>query len=299
MRAFVRFRCPDGSIAELAHGDLIGRLGTAALHLDDARISEAHAMISLRGEELKLLALRGRFAVGSKPLSALTLAEGQQISFTRDLVLTVEEVVLPDEVIALSVGGKPQVLLGATAIIAEPEGLRMVGGYREGAAALVWNRDDRWRIRIGSAPAQELRPGEVHTVSGQSVTAVALPLSRIGGGATRLAGAINSPLRIVVQFDAAQIHREGEPVLVLSGISARILSELVSFGGPVEWAVLAGEVWPHIEDRSRLRKQLDVSLTRLRKKLTRGRVRKDLINSDGTGKLALVLGEGDRVEDRG
>ena len=85
MRAFVRFRCPDGSIAELAHGDLIGRLGTAALHLDDARISEAHAMISLRGEELKLLALRGRFAVGNKPLSGLTLAEGQRISFARGL----------------------------------------------------------------------------------------------------------------------------------------------------------------------------------------------------------------------
>jgi len=60
MRAFVRLRCTDGSIAELTHGDLIGRLGTAALHFDDARISEAHAMISLRGQELKLLALRGR-----------------------------------------------------------------------------------------------------------------------------------------------------------------------------------------------------------------------------------------------
>jgi hypothetical protein len=299
MRAFVRFRCPDGSIAELAHGDLIGRLGTAALHLDDARISEAHAMISLRGEELKLLALRGRFAVDNKPMSALTLAEGQRISFTRDLALTVEEVVLPDEVMALSLGGGPQVLLGATAIIAEPDGLRLIAGYREGAAALVWNRDDRWRIRIGTTPPVDLHPGTTHTVAGRPVTAVALSLSRIGGGATRLAGAIASPLRIVVQYDAAQLHREGEPALVLSGISARILSELVSFGGPVEWAVLAGEIWPHIEDRSRLRKQLDVSLTRLRKKLSRGRVRADLINSDGTGKLALVLAEGDRVEDQG
>ena len=103
----------------------------------------------------------------------------------------------------------------------------------------------------------------------------------------------------MVQYDAAQLNRDGEPVLVLSGISARILAELVAFGGPVEWAVLAGEVWPHIDDRSRLRKQLDVSLTRLRKKLARGRVRSDLINSDGTGKIALVLTDADTVEDQG
>ena len=58
MRPTVSLQLPDGSIHELGHGDLIGRLWTAALHLDDGRISEAHAMISLRGSELHLLALR-------------------------------------------------------------------------------------------------------------------------------------------------------------------------------------------------------------------------------------------------
>ena len=256
-------------------------------------------MISLRGQELKLLALRGRFAVGNKPLSGLTLAEGQKISFARGLTLTVEEIVLPDSVMALSIGGPPQILLGATTIQTNPDGLRLIAGYREGAAALVWNRDDRWRIRIGEAEPVDLLSDSTHTINGHTATAVALPLSQLGSGATRLAGAITSPLRLVVQFDAAQIHRESEPILVLSGISARILSELVAFGGPVGWAVLAGEVWPHIEDRNRLRKQLDVSLTRLRKKLARGLIRADLVNSDGTGKLSLVLAEGDRIEDKG
>ena len=39
------------------------------LHVDDARVSEAHALVSLRGRELQLLALRGRFAVDSTPRS--------------------------------------------------------------------------------------------------------------------------------------------------------------------------------------------------------------------------------------
>ena len=40
MRPTVSLQLPDGSIHELGHGDLIGRLWTAALHLDDGRISE-------------------------------------------------------------------------------------------------------------------------------------------------------------------------------------------------------------------------------------------------------------------
>jgi pSer/pThr/pTyr-binding forkhead associated (FHA) protein len=49
MFAFVRIRLPDGTERRVSPSDLVGRLETAALHLDDARISEAHALVSLRG----------------------------------------------------------------------------------------------------------------------------------------------------------------------------------------------------------------------------------------------------------
>lgn len=298
MRAFVRLCCPDGTVAELTHGDLIGRLGTAALHFDDARISEAHAMISLRGQELKLLALRGRFTLGSKPLSELTLVAGQRIFFARDLPVLVENVALPEAVMALSGDGLPQqILTGATTLSVGESGLELHTGYRSGAAALVWNRDDRWRIRIGEEPAADLQPGATFQIDGHTLRAVAIPLSQLDDGRTVHRGAIGRPLRIVAQYDAAQIHREGEPTLVLSGISARLLSELVAFGGPVDWPVLAGEVWSNIQDRHRLRRNLDVSLTRLRKKLERARIRPNLVHSDGGGKIALMLAEGDQAED--
>jgi len=48
-RALVWIRLPDGSLVALGHGDFIGRVWTAALVLDDPRVSEGHAMISLRG----------------------------------------------------------------------------------------------------------------------------------------------------------------------------------------------------------------------------------------------------------
>ncbi len=55
---FVRLRTHDGVTADVPPGGLIGRLPGAALRLDDPLVSEAHALVSLRGRKLKLLALR-------------------------------------------------------------------------------------------------------------------------------------------------------------------------------------------------------------------------------------------------
>jgi hypothetical protein len=44
--------------------------------------------------------------------------------------------------------------------------------------------------------------------------------------------------------------------VVLSGVLARLFSELAVIGGPVEWETLATEVWG-IDERYRLRRKLD------------------------------------------
>ena len=75
MRAYVRLRLSSGQTAVLGPGDLVGRLSGASLQIDDGRVSEAHAMVSLRGRELKLLGLRGVFAVDGKPTDEVVLAE--------------------------------------------------------------------------------------------------------------------------------------------------------------------------------------------------------------------------------
>ena len=62
MLALARFRLPDGSVETLCAGDIVGRIWSAALRIDDPDISEAHALLSLRGEGLWLLALS--FAAG-------------------------------------------------------------------------------------------------------------------------------------------------------------------------------------------------------------------------------------------
>ena len=79
----VRVRDSYGVVHELVHGDLIGRVWSAALPINDGRVSEAHAMISLREGELRLLGLRGAFALHGRPTSDLALEAGQRVQLAQ------------------------------------------------------------------------------------------------------------------------------------------------------------------------------------------------------------------------
>ncbi len=63
VRPLARFLAPDGRSELLGPGDIIGRMPTATLTINDPHVSEAHALVSLRGSELKLPGLRGRSSV--------------------------------------------------------------------------------------------------------------------------------------------------------------------------------------------------------------------------------------------
>ncbi|HMV66767.1 MAG TPA: hypothetical protein PKA64_07945, partial [Myxococcota bacterium] len=108
---------PSGERHTLLHGDLIGRLWSAALRLDDPRVSEAHAMVSHRGREMKLLALRGRFQADGLPTTEVSVHPGMEITLAPGLVLTVAAVTLPPAVLAIAAPGvAARVLPGVTSL---------------------------------------------------------------------------------------------------------------------------------------------------------------------------------------
>ncbi|MCO4769540.1 MAG: hypothetical protein KDA24_05870 [Deltaproteobacteria bacterium] len=295
MRASVILRTPDDSLHELGHGDILGRLWTAALHLDDARVSEAHAMISLRSGELRLLSLRAMFAVSGKPLRELTLAAGQRIEFARGLVLTVEEVHLPSSVLALSMPGLArQPLPGACWLITKPHP-RLVSRHSAAAVAAFWFTGGDWRVELGDESPRALEPGWSAVIEGVEVTAVAHELSRAGEQATRLGGRVDAPLRIVCHYDTVVIERDGVTAATLAGQAARMISELAEVGAPLEWEALSRLLWPGEEDSMLLRRRFDTVLARLRRKLKGHRLRPDLVSSDGAGKVLLHLETADKV----
>lgn len=297
MRAYVRLRLPDGSASELGHGDLIGRLWSAALSISDARVSEAHAMVSLRGQELLLLPLRGRFAVDGQRQSSLVLAAGRRITLADGLDLVVEEVSLPAAVFAVEGDGLPRVVVsGVCSLLTRPRP-ELVPRLVPDAPAHLWGDGEGWCLTMNGA-TRPIRVGDTWELDGRHFRAVGLSLDTARGTMTRLDGSVARPLRVVAQFDTVHVHIEGGGALALSGLAARLISEVVAFDGPVAWEVLGGELWPDEDDPHLLRHKLDVTLSRLRSRLRDAKVRPDLVRSDGFGKVELFLLDGDVVENR-
>ncbi len=298
MGPLVTFATPDGRRLSLGHGELIGRLASASLHIDDARVSEAHAMVSLRGGELKLLALRGRFALDGRPRNELVLAAGQRIELARGLALVVEEVLLPERVLAIQGPGLArQTLTGVCSLVPGPTP-RLAPRYQGDARAWFWSTGEGWRVRLASGEVRDLHAGDALELDGQLYEFVELELERAGNPRTRALGAVAVPLTIVAYFDTCHLLREGHASFALVGRQARLISELVACGAPVTWSEVARQLWPDEEDLHALRRRWDVTLSRLRGKLKQAGIRSDLVNADGKGNFELLLYEGDRVDDR-
>lgn len=295
MQASVRIRLSDGTAETLFAGDLIGRTWAAALRLDDPDISEAHAMLSLRGERLWLLALRRRFRVDGESREAIALTEGARVQLAPRILMQVEQVHLPESVMGLEGDGLTrQVLIGTSSLVEDPRP-RLVPGRQEGAVAVFWLTDDRWRVRVEDRTV-ELEPGmAIHGRAG-AYRAVEVPIASASQPPTRAEDP--GPLRLVCSYDTVQIHRPGAPVVLLGGQLARVVSELASVGQPVAWEELARPHWPQLSDRDALRRRWDGLLIRLRARLREEGLRPDLVLSSGVGLVELVLHEGDRVEDR-
>jgi hypothetical protein len=285
-------------VVELLPGDLIGRTTAAALHIDAPQISEAHALVSLRGGELHLLSLRRMIAVDGKAVSSVVLTRGLVVGLADGIQLTVEAVHLPGALAALDIPGLGRRLLGSVASLTAGSPLRIANRYEPEADAHLWVTDGIWRLQRPDEEPHPLEPGDTFVVGTTEVALIDVPLTSAGQTPTRIDGGVQAPLRIIAQFDTVQVHRAGRPPFVLSGRGARIVSELVSMGGPTSWRVLASEVWPDHPDPEVLRHRLDVNLARLRSRLRGAGVRTNLVHTDGAGQVELLLNPGDSVEDR-
>lgn len=290
-----------GEVAEegavLRPGDVIGRLWTAALAIDHPSVSEAHAMLSLREGALWLLALRRRLAVEGRVVSEARLAPGLRVELAAEVAVEVLAVALPDAVPTVSAPGLPPVILPPVCALHGRPRPTVSARIPPTAPAVLWTSGAGWRARVEGVE-REVAVGDVLIVEGARFEIGQVPLVEAGPGLTRVSGGVDDPLLLVASLDTVQVHREGEPTLSLTGVIARIVSELVAIGGPVSWRVVAAEVWPDEPAEHALRKRWDVAMTRLRQRLREARVRPDLVRADGKGAFELVLRPHDRVEDR-
>lgn len=231
MHASVRFRDHLGAAHELVHGDLIGRLWSASLQLNDGRVSEAHAMVSLREGELRLLGLRGAFAIDGRPMTDVALEAGQRVQIARGLELVVESVALPDRVLGLEGPGLVrQALPAVCSVLADPSP-RLSRGWKEGALWSIWSTGDGWVARDHAGAERIVTAGDALALGETTLTLVDIPLRNAGPPATRRGGEFDAPLTVVARFDTVDIERGEENAVRLSGKAARLVSELVAVPG--------------------------------------------------------------------
>jgi hypothetical protein len=297
MHACVHVRLPDGRIEPLVPGDVIGRTWSAALRIDDPDVSEAHAMVSLRGAELVMLSLRRRLYVDGKGQDTVVLAPGLVIRLSPETALHVVDVALPAEVLGLEGDGMAaQALPGTCSLLLAPNP-RLVAGSAPDALLTFWCCGEVWRARGSDGVPFDLHAGDTIVAGGRTLRCVAIPLGDAGRDRTR-ADVLGAPMRIVSFYDTVHIHRGGGAPTVFSGQIARLLSELVSIGAPAPWADVAAPLWPGVEERDVLRRRWDILLVRLRERLREAGLRTDLVRSSRLGLVELVLFEGDVLDDR-
>ncbi len=296
--AHVRVRAPDGGEVLLYPGELIGRVPTAALLVDDPRVSEAHALVSLRRGRLMLLALRRMVLVEGRPVREVALAAGLRVELATGLAIDVLEARIPERVLAVEAQGLGLRRLGPVASLFGGATPRLLGRFDAEAPAHVWSLGAGWRARVGGE-SRAVAPGDAIEIDGVRFAFVEVDRPRAASSTRGPEGHL-APMRIVTFYDGVEIHRAGHPVVTIGGLGARILSELAALGGPVPWQTVAEELWPDARQRPEvdLRQRWDAALRRLRRKLRDAHVRSDLVRADHSGFFQLVLAAGDALEDR-
>ena len=302
----------NGQRESLGPGAIIGRMPQASLRVDDPRISEAHALVSLRGAQLKLLALRGRLSVDGKPRTDTTLTPGLRITLAGFYRLTVESVVLPDQVFAIALDQPPHDIIGAHGVVAifprSHAPLRV--GYDPEAAAHVWTRANESLLRTVSPQAQSeqareefadhrLVPGASFVLDGVPFSFRSVARDALDAHTTTDRGRDETRLKLVLCFDSVHIHGSDGRSVTVDGIAARLLCELYEIGSPVAWQEVANLLWPaDTGPVTALRQRWDQLLTRLRMRLREAGVRSDLVRPSQRGLVELLLGPDDVVEDQ-
>lgn len=270
---------------------MIGRLGAAALSIHDPRISEAHALVSLRAGQLQLLGLRGRFRVHGKVRAQVALEDGLEVELAEGLVLHVDRVVLPPTVLGVRLPGIPDQILGSTVTVQVAPTPRLTPGWTPDAPLTLWRVDDRWFARTaeGDTPIQA---GDRLAIAGVPIEILEIPTAAGPNGTT--AAEFSEPVRIDAHVDTVTVTVGAAPPTVIGGLPGRVLAELVVIGGPITWDGLARGLW-HDADGPSLRRRWDITLTRLRGRLRDLGAHPHLIHADGTGHIQLLLRPGDQA----
>lgn len=281
----VVFGDPSGRDIRLGSGGVIGRGAWTTLRLDDAEVSEAHALVTRRDARFRLLPLRGAITVNGETVGDAILRPKLEVRLSRNTVLTVRDVVVPTESLALMGIGPDAVLVAECpqSLVGTPPAL--VAGLRRDALLWLWPDDGTWLARARGEEPEVVEPGRAWLLGGVEVVVFgqSTVASAAGTVATR-----RGPLSVSVEPGLLRLRAEGGTTLSLGGNQAEFLTLLLDRAEPVHWTEIARYFWPEREQH-RWRERFDAMVKGVRAKLREHHLRGDLLWSwDGAYRVALA-----------
>ena len=298
MTAGVRLLLPNGAVHVLPLGGFLGRSVHCALRIDDPAISEAHALLSWRGGELRLIALRRRLAVQGQPVEETRVFEGDEIELAPGFVIEVLEVVLPAHVLVLEGPGLPTQLLPDVAAIGLGPPPTLSARTMPDAAAILWQSPDApppgARIRLADGAEITPDPDGYFTLGTTRFRIRATPTGSVADAAT---GRPSEREALLVRIDGDVVHlRVGSREVDFQGVQGRLLRLLAVAGVAYDWAPLASRVWTDRADWDLLRSRLDTTVSRIRRRLKTVGFAPSLLRTNGAGGFVLALEPRDVVD---
>ena len=311
-RAYVVFRLPDGRLARVSAGGIIGRSAKAELYLPDPRVSEAHAMVSLRGHRLKLLQLRRPIVIDGESFAQVTLKTGQRITLTRTITITVEHVQLPSHELVLCGVIEQPIPLSEERYAIVPAGcaeklerelkhargpkLELWYTHADGALASIWSCADGWALSVADCEPDLVRPNSRWIIGGELIRFLLHP--RKSSVEPTEIQTINSPkLSLHVNGYRVEFSRDGTPVCSFIEVNGRILREIVrahADGGSAYWVDVVNAVYGEVNEASYDRRQNSFykQLQRIRRTLKAHGIPGRIVQTNGRGEYGL---DGDLV----
>lgn len=237
----------NDDLRTLFPGDLIGRLHGCALQLDDPRVSEAHAMVGVRGNSLWMLGLRGSIGIGVRDQDwrhDVKLIEGSRLRLAEELELTVVSVTLPDYVLVLEGYAEPVVL-------DRPEWSLLdhaaTPSHERQAQAWLWSQELDWLIQVPGTSPIRVEEHDTIDVAGLRLRFVRQPVTIADVPPTDTVEWRLPRLNIEIQRDITRIHVAGRPTTELTRNAHEIMSHaarLAGERGTVHWTEIAAAIWP-------------------------------------------------------